>query len=102
MTCISNNRNRPGESFNIYNSNKVFRRASIKYDERFNKLSYKKITKRVLPERGVIINYIYCLTMDFSKPTLIGKRISIKYDPRNINDAYAVIDGSWKRLSVIF
>lgn len=72
--------------------------GSIRYDNKFKMLTYPIVERKVSPKRGIKNNYFYYWTDEFIKSSINRKKIKVKYDPEDINIAFAYINGSWKKL----
>ena len=73
---------------------------SIAYDETFLMLSLPttpKGTAKVVPGRGVKINYIYYMCEVFRSGDVERSRVHVRYDPFNIGEAYAYVDNQWHK-----
>jgi putative transposase len=71
---------------------------SIAYDETFLMLSRPttpKGTAKVVPGRGVKINYIYYMCEAFRSGDVERSRVYVRYDPFNIGRAYAYVKDKW-------
>ncbi|NUH86389.1 TnsA endonuclease N-terminal domain-containing protein [Bacillus firmus] len=73
--------------------------ALINYDDAFLKLTLPSTTKgtaMLQPGQGIKINKRYYWSDSLrAYPHLERKQIPVKYDPYNLGEAYAFIDGSW-------
>jgi len=52
-------------------------------------------TAKVLPGRGIIINYVYYWAEAFRDPTIENHNVSVRYDPFDIGTAYAFVKNNW-------
>lgn len=72
----------------------------IANDENFFMLSLPstaKGTARVVPGRGVKINYIYYFCEAFRSGGVERSQVHVRYDPFNIGKAYAYVDSQWHK-----
>ena len=72
----------------------------IANDETFLMLSLPttpKGTAKVVPGRGVKINYIYYMCEAFRSGDVERSRVHVRYDPFNIGEAYAYVDNRWHK-----
>ena len=70
----------------------------IPYDDDFLFLtmpSTKKGTAKVIPGRGIKLNYLLYWSELFLDPELEGKNLSVRYDPFDAGTAYAFCHGTW-------
>ncbi|MBV8859775.1 MAG: DDE-type integrase/transposase/recombinase [Acidobacteria bacterium] len=70
----------------------------ITYNEEFRILTLPttaKSTAKVVPSRGVKINYIYYFCEAFRDPKIQGERVEIRYEPFDIGRSYAYARGQW-------
>jgi putative transposase len=59
----------------------------------------RKGTAKVMPGKGVKINYIYYWHEDFRNPEIENTKIEVRYDPYDAGFAYAFIRNEWVRCS---
>jgi transposase InsO family protein len=57
--------------------------------------STKKGTAKLVPGRGIKINYLLYWSESFLDPELEGKSLSVRYDPFDAGMAYAFCHGQW-------
>lgn len=72
----------------------------IAYDETFLMLSLPMTPKgsaKVVPGRGIKINYIYYMCEAFRSGDVERSRVRVRYDPFNIGRAYAYVGNQWYR-----
>jgi hypothetical protein len=55
----------------------------------------RKGTVRLVPGRGVKINYTYYWTPEFRDPAHVGKDLDVRYDPENMALALVWLNGHW-------
>jgi putative transposase len=70
----------------------------ITYNEEFRLLTLPttpKSTAKVIPGRGVKINYIYYWCDAFRDPKVEGERVEVRYDPFDIGRSYVYVRGQW-------
>jgi len=70
----------------------------VTYNEEFRILTLPttpKTTAKVIPGRGVKINYIYYWCDAFRDPKVECERVMVRYDPFDMGRAYAYIKGQW-------
>ena len=70
----------------------------ISYDREF--LIYtlpapRRRTAKVLPGRGVKVNYLYYWCEFFRDPRLGNSRVEVRYDPFDIGTVHAFVDNQW-------
>jgi hypothetical protein len=71
----------------------------IPYNEEFEMMILPttiKGTARVVPGRGVKINYIYYWSEGFRNPEVEKSRVPVRFDPFNAGRAYAYVKGQWR------
>jgi putative transposase len=71
----------------------------ITYDNEFKLLTYPIVERKVLHGCGIRNSNVYYWINNFNDPSLIGKKVEVKYDPLDINIAFVYINGCWKSLS---
>jgi len=72
----------------------------IVYDETFRILmlpTTKRGEAKVMPGRGVKVNYLYYWCDAFRQPSVEATTVPIRYDPFNAGIAYAYVNGLWQR-----
>jgi putative transposase len=57
--------------------------------------STPKGTAKVIPSRGVTINYFSYWTDGFRDPGVLNKQVPVRYDPFNLGIAWAYLKGRW-------
>lgn len=70
----------------------------ISYNEEFKILTLpttSKATAKVVPGRGVKINYIYYFCEAFRDPKVEGEQVEVRYEPFDIGRSYAHVRGQW-------
>lgn len=70
----------------------------ISYDESFCMLTLpttRKGTAKVIPSRGVKINYLYYWSDFFLDPQVENTQVPVRYDPYDAGVAYAFVKGRW-------
>jgi hypothetical protein len=72
---------------------------SIPYDEKFIVLTCPMVERKVITGRGIKINNLYYWVEQFMQPELFMKNIKVKFDPENIDIAFAFINGHWIRMT---
>ncbi|MEH7387806.1 transposase family protein [Bacillus sp. JJ1521] len=70
----------------------------IRYDEEFKILTYPIVERKVIPGRGIMINSFYYWTKEFVQPAIEMKKVTVKYDPVDLDIAFVYINGGWKKL----
>ena len=73
----------------------------IPFDQTFYYLtlpSTRKGVAKIDPQKGVKIHYIYYYCPAFGRPENAGKSVPVRYDPFDLNAAYAYIDHHWESL----
>ena len=56
-----------------------------------------KGTARVVPGRGVKINYIFYWCEGFREAVIEGTEVAVRYDPFDISHAYAFVRNQWRQ-----
>ena len=72
----------------------------VVYDETFRILmlpTTKRGQAKVMPGRGVKVNYLYYWCDAFRQPGVEGTVVPVRYDPFNAGIAYAYVNGLWER-----
>jgi putative transposase len=72
--------------------------TKIIYDEVFRDLTLpttRKGTAKLQLNDGVKINNIYYWSDEFRNPELVGKQVPVRYDPFNMGEAQAYVNGRW-------
>jgi transposase InsO family protein len=70
----------------------------IPYDQAFLMATLpttQRGTAKVLPGRGVIINYVYYWSEAFRDPAVENHDVQVRYDPFDIGTAYAFVRNHW-------
>jgi hypothetical protein len=70
----------------------------IPYDDEFRMLTRpttRKGTAKVLPGRGIKLNYFYYWSDVFRRPEVEGARVRVRYDPFNMGLGFAYVRGEW-------
>ncbi|HXG28616.1 MAG TPA: DDE-type integrase/transposase/recombinase [Nevskiales bacterium] len=70
----------------------------IPYDSMFELLtcpSTRNGRAKVLPSRGIKVNYLHYWNDAFRRPGVVNKRVAVRYDPYNAGVAYAYVEGQW-------
>lgn len=70
----------------------------VPYNEEFQILTLPttpRSTAKLIPGRGVKINYLYYWCEQFRDPKIEGSRLEVRYDPFDIGRAYAYARGQW-------
>ena len=52
-------------------------------------------TAKVIPARGVKVNYLYYWCPSFEDPAVETRRVDVRYDPFDAATAYAFLNGQW-------
>ena len=53
-------------------------------------------TAKVIPERGIKVNYITYWTEEFRNHDILGKQVAVRYDPFDMAIAYAYVEKKWE------
>jgi hypothetical protein len=72
--------------------------TKILFDEVFRTLTLpttRKGTSQITLNNGVKINNIYYWSDEFRNPEFVGKQVPVRYDPFNMGEAYAYVNGRW-------
>lgn len=72
--------------------------TKILFDDVFRTLTLpttRKGTAQVRLNDGVKVNNIYYWSDDFRNPELVGRQVPVRYDPFNMGEAYAYVNGRW-------
>jgi transposase InsO family protein len=72
----------------------------IPYDDEFSILTLPAAkrnngTGKIDPQRGIKVNGFYYFNDQFSRPSLDGVRVPIRYDPNNMGIVYCYIKNKW-------
>lgn len=72
----------------------------IAHNEKFLMMTLPTTTKgtaKVIPGKGIKINYLFYWCEAFRNPEIEGTRVHIRYDPFNVGQAYAYVKGQWHK-----
>jgi putative transposase len=72
--------------------------TKILFDDVFRTLTLpttRKGTAQIMLNDGVKVNNIYYWSDEFRNPELVGKQVPVRYDPFNMGEAYAYVNGRW-------
>lgn len=72
----------------------------VLYDETFQILMLPTTSRgqaKVMPGRGVKVNYLYYWSDVFRQPGVEGTVVPVRYNPFNAGTAYAYVNGLWER-----
>jgi putative transposase len=91
----------PAEMFTMGNQLAGERKHKIiSYTEDFKILTFPAVkvrsgTAKVVPSKGVKINYIFYWNPVFTNPDVEGNRIPVRYDPFDTGHCYAYVNKQW-------
>lgn len=74
-------------------------KKNIRYDKKFKLLTCPTVERKIISGRGIMINYCYYWTNAFADSSISRREIKVKYDPKNIDEAFAYINGNWEKLT---
>ena len=72
--------------------------TKILFDDVFRTLTLpttRKKTAQIMLNDGIKVNNIYYWSDEFRNPELVGKQVPVRYDPFNMGEAYAYVNGRW-------